>query len=47
MEKNKAEISMTLDEVIKRRSREDNKTGKTIRKIMNQRNRRFRRRKNE
>lgn len=46
MEKNKAEISMTLDEVIKRRSREDNKTGKTIRKIMNQRNRRFRRRNN-
>lgn len=46
MEKNKAEIGMTLDEVIKRRSREDNKTGKTIRKIMNQRNRRFRRRNN-
>ena len=46
MEKNTAEIGMTLDEVIKRRSREDNKTGKTIRKIMNQRNRRFRRRNN-
>ena len=46
MEKNNAEIGMTLDEVIKRRSREDNKTGKTIRKIMNQRNRRFRRRNN-
>lgn len=46
MSKNDAEIGMTLDEVIKRRSREDNRTGKTIRKIMSQRNRRFRRRNN-
>ena len=40
-----SEINMSLDDVIKRRAKED-KTGKTRRLIRSQRNKRFRRRKN-
>ena len=40
-----SEINMSLDDVIKRRAKED-KTGKTRRLIMSQRNKRFKRRKN-